>query len=139
MGRPVMNEWLPLIAAIPAVLGLLAVGARVLLSSGAGPVSAWVETTIPSYESALDWALHFSMGAMVVGIGTALTVELASSPSPAIGLFTGFAGACVAFVMVRPPPRLDADRPELDGRSFGLSSLGHCLLGVGLASLLAAG
>ena len=132
------QDLLPLVAAVPAVMGLLSVGARALLAAGNGAVAARVHSAVPSYEAALDWAVHFSVGAMVLGIGTALFVELASAPNPLIGLFTGLFAAALAFVMARPPVREDAPNPEMDGRSFGLSAFAHVLLGVGLSSLLIA-
>lgn len=132
------QESLPLVAALPAVLVLLMISARAILTHSDASVAAWVRTALPTYDSALDWALHFSVGTMILGISTAFTIEQAASPIAVIGLFTGVFAACIAFVMARPPVRPDAPNPEMDGRSFGLSAITHSVLGVGLASLLIA-
>lgn len=132
------HDWLPFVAAVPVILGLLVVGARAFLSVSQGPVAARLQSAVPAYETVLDWGVHFSVGTMLLGISTALVVELSASPVALIGLFTGVVAACTAFVMARPPLREEATNPEMDGRSFALSALVHSVLGVALASLLIA-
>jgi hypothetical protein len=135
----VSEAWLPLVAGVPPLLILVMAGTRVLLSSSDNLVAARLRRTLWDYETALDWAVHFAVGAMVLGISTALIVASTASPVALIGLFTGVIAACIAFVMARPPVRIDAPNPELDVRSFGLSVGAHSAAGLGLASLLIAG
>ena len=137
LGGPLSEAWLALVAGVPTLLILAMAATRALLSRSDG-IAAGLERTFPGYETVLDWAVHFAVGAMVLAISTALVVEHAASPVALIGFFTGVIAACFAFVMARPPVRPDAQNPELDVRSFGLSVAAHSVAGLGLASLLIA-
>src|SRR5688572_71227 len=64
--KAVSHDWLPFVAAVPVILGLLVVGARAFLSVSQGPVAARLQSAVPAYETALDWAVHFSVGTMVL-------------------------------------------------------------------------
>lgn len=89
-------------------------------------------------ETPIDWAVHFAVGFMMLAIFTLYVVSAFETKSPVSGAFTGVAAALVAYTIARPPVRMEARNPELDGRLFAFSVAVHAVLGIALAMVLVA-
>lgn len=132
-----MNEYhVGIVVGVPVFLMLALVAGRAVVRQVRLPVSSPASKV--SHESVFDWAVHFTVGSMLLGILTVLALMAVDRPHPLVGVFSGILAALGAFAIARPPVRENARNPELDGPLFGFSAGTHVVLGVALAIVLVA-
>lgn len=123
-----------LLVGVPSLLILTLISARAVRTR-------WVPQRMLAKarlnESAFDWIMHFAVGLMMLGVFTVLAFASTDRPHPLIGIFSGSMAAALAFATARPPMRVEARNPELDGPLITISAVVHVstavLLLIGLA------
>lgn len=123
-----------LVVGVPALALLSLAAGRAVFSQVRLPVSS--PGSKIGHDSFFDWALHFAVGSMLLGILTIGGLAAVDRPHPVVGLFTGVVAAVGAYVLARPPIRQQARNPELDGPLFAVSVAAHAAVGVAVALLL---
>lgn len=130
-----MNEnHVGIVVGVPVVLMLALVAGRTLARQVQLPVPSQISKV--SHETVFEWAVHFAVGSMLLGILTVLALMAVDRPHPIVGVFSGIIAALGAYAIARPPIREHARNPELDGPLFSVSAGVHVVLGVTLAIVL---
>jgi len=132
-----MNDPITLtVVGLPALTTMLLILGRVLTRAVPQLSSRPAFGNEARSESAFEWAVHFSVGLMLLGILTVGGLGAVDRPHAVIGLFSGLLSAILAYFIARPPLRPDVKNPEIDLPLIAASSGVLALVGIAVASLL---